>query len=248
VQTVAGNQTCVDVNECLQPSPGPCLNGACTNITNGGGYSCVCNPGFVELNGNGPTPTCVHPNSCGTASSDLACVTAQMGNTCVDNPPPAIGFNCQCNNPAYVRSVDGRSCIDKNDCDINHCTDGGDTRADCTDLKAPKSGYSCDCSPGFAFDGATCSDIDECSGGPNPCGAHGSCSNAKGGYSCTCDSGYALASVNNAAVCVSKSNTAISYTVSTGSGCSVGGAGELPAAALLMVALAMLLLRRRRAR
>jgi hypothetical protein len=212
------------------------------NVPSGGGYQCGCDSGYVPT--DGLTPVCVHPDSC-NASAQAACVSAQMGNACVDNPPPAIGFTCQCNNPAYVRNIDGRSCIDKNECGVNHCTDGGDTRADCLDAKAPKSGYACDCSPGFAYDGVTCSDIDECSGGPNPCGAHGSCSNAKGGYNCVCDSGYALKD----GACVATSSTSITYTVSAGSGCDMGG-GE-PTTALLLVAmgaLAMLLMRRRRSR
>jgi hypothetical protein len=241
--TVAGKLTCVDTDECavVAPSPNPCGNGTCTNIPLGGGYSCMCDPGYNELNGTTPSPSCFHPDSCG-ASTDTACVTDQTGNRCVDNPPPRIGYTCDCENPAYTLSEDGQTCIDKNACAINHCIDGGDRGGNCVDKRAPKAGYSCVCDPGFVFDGTTCADVDECRAGGNPCGPHGTCGNTVGGYQCDCGSGFVL--VAGPTCKPGNVATRVVVTVIPGS-CSLGGRARPPSPLwLLLLVLAVRRFRR----
>jgi MYXO-CTERM domain-containing protein len=245
VAVVAGKLTCVDTDECAvpSPSPNPCFNGACTNIPNGGGYSCMCDPGFVEINGTTPSPACVHPDACNDQAL-AACVTSQSGNRCVNDPPPRIGYTCDCENPAYTLSIDGQSCVDKNECATNHCDDEGDSNASCVDARAPKAGYSCICDSGFAFNGVSCVDIDECNGGANPCG-HGTCTNTNGGYECSCGSGFKL-DTSSAPTCKPNGATRVEVTVTPGScGCRVGGA-PAPLSPLWLLALAAAVMWRRR--
>jgi len=248
LRTILGALTVDHTDECavVAPSPNPCVNGQCTNVPAGGGYTCLCNPGFSLINGNSATPTCAHPDSC-NANSAIACATAQPGNRCVDNPPPQIGYFCDCGNPGYARTADGRSCVDRNDCTTNHCIDGGDQRASCIDRRAPKNGYDCECDPGFLSDGVTCVDVDECRGGDNPCGSHGTCSNTKGGYQCSCSSGFKPTS-GTAPTCVGSANTRIVVTTTGGSDCqcALGGAHDPPLPLLFLLLLAVPLVRRRR--
>jgi hypothetical protein len=107
-----------------------------------------CKPGFQDT-GNGCT-------ACTTAAQS-ACVTSQLGNTCVDPGPPS-GYSCSCNNAAYIGTGTG-SCTDRNECVPNYCIDAGDIGALCIDHLAPAIGYDCSCNPGFVFDGLTCSDL-----------------------------------------------------------------------------------------
>lgn len=236
-----GFETCVDADECAAGAP--CGHGVCTNLLDGGGYSCVCDPGYV-VSGPQATPTCLHPDGC-NATAGIACVTYVSGNACVDDEPPQIGYRCDCSHPAYAPSVDHRSCVDRNACLVNHCGDEGDRRADCVDRAAPQAGYDCGCSEGFAFDGVTCVDRNECAGGSNPCG-HGRCSNTLGGYECTCDSGFVSSGAPHP-TCKGGNRTFLQVT--TEAGC--GAVGAPPAASVvsaLLAVLALLLARRARPR
>ena len=49
----------------------------------------------------------------------------------------------------------------------------------------------CACKSGFAGDGFTCTDLDECTLGTDNCSANATCANSYGGFTCTCIAGYA---------------------------------------------------------
>ncbi|HEY7374896.1 MAG TPA: DNRLRE domain-containing protein [Polyangia bacterium] len=137
----------------------------------------ACKSGFSDLGGS-----CT---ACTTAAN-AACAVAQTGNGCAD-PGGSATYTCLCDNPAYDGSGT-TACTDKNECSPNHCRDGGDLAAACTDAVAPATGYSCACSTGFSFNGTAC--VGTCSGGANPCGS-GTCTAAgAGAWTCTCPIGF----------------------------------------------------------
>jgi len=73
--------------------------------------------------------------------------------------------------------------------DIDECAqklDNCDENATCTNT--PGS-FGCVCKPGYAGDGLTCTNIDDCSF--NPCQNGGTCTDGISGYTCSCPSGYA---------------------------------------------------------
>ncbi len=245
--TVAGFETCVDDNECATANP--CLKGKCTNVTAGGGYTCVCDPGYILAGGiPSPAPSCVLPSSC-DSRANAACASSQKGNACVNDSPPLIGFTCSCQNAAYVVSSDGQHCLDKDECNPNHCTDGGDLSAICTDHVAPLTGYDCACDPGSTFDGTTCVPGGHCLGNGNPCG-HGQCNQLNSGYQCFCEKGYnstpGAAPTCVAVVTTNKDVTATS-SGATGCACSIGAAHDPMASAPLVLSLLLLIFAYRRA-
>lgn len=214
VAIVGSVTTCVDVDECAAAID-PCGHGTCTNLPSGRGYQCACEDGYV-LAGTTEKPVCV-VNSC-TSNALIACAASSPGNRCVNRLPPAVGYDCACDHPAYVASPDAQFCINNNECKTNYCASQGDTRARCNDLLVPRTGYACDCTAGWTFDGATCVDVDECVGAP--CGK-GTCSNTPGGYTCSCPSGQKSAGLPP--TCVGNGNY-LSYSVEPGSACAVTGA------------------------
>ena len=138
----------------------------------------ACKSGFESVGNN--CTTC-------TTAALAACVTSQ-GNGCNDSGAPSTTYTCSCSNPAYVNDVGNQACVNKNDCASNHCVDGGDSAASCTDQVAPASGYACVCSAGFSFDGTTC--VLACGNGSDPCGAGGTCIAGASNWTCDCMAGW----------------------------------------------------------
>jgi hypothetical protein len=146
-------------------------------------------------------------------------VTSKAGNTCINR---VSDYKCNCGNAGYKPDSHSHECLIATSCNINHCIAGGDPNGVCSDLPAPNIGYSCTCSPGFAFDGTTCTDVNECVGGGNPC-AHGDCNNTPGGYTCTCEAGFASTGGAKPTCVASTTANGVSYTVDAGSGCQLAG-------------------------
>lgn len=239
---VAGNNSCIDTNECA--SANPCVKGTCTNVTGGGGYTCACFTGYVSTGGT--TPTCVQPNAC-DATANAACLTTKSGNVCINQTAPLVGYKCTCGHAGYVVSGDAQHCVLQAECAVNHCPDQGDTGATCNAQTPPLTGYDCSCGPGWKFNGTSCADVDECTSGGNPCGA-GFCNNSKGGYSCNCPNGYTSSGGATPTCIVSVSAGNIQVTSTPGGGCSMAAAHEpvKPAALLLLFGVLLLVRWRRR--
>ncbi len=96
--------------------------------------------------------------------------------TCTsDSQGKAVCTPCQ---PGF--QVNGNVCVDVDECAVaNTCS----ANATCTNTVGS---YVCTCKPGF--EGATCSDVDECANGTAGCEATAVCVNKPGSFSCTCPS------------------------------------------------------------
>jgi hypothetical protein len=64
---------------------------------------------------------------------------------------------------------------------------GCSVNAACADL--PGS-VTCTCNTGYAGDGKTCNDVDECKDGSAGCDPHADCLNSTGSFACTCQEGW----------------------------------------------------------
>jgi hypothetical protein len=238
---VAGFNTCVDINECAVGNPCGAGLGTCTNVPLGGGYACACGAGYLST--TGPSPHCFHPTTC-DPFAQAECVVSKKGNSCAVKPPPSLEHTCTCTAAGYVVSEDGASCIIKPpSCDMNHCADHGDPAGTCVPLAV---GYTCKCSPGWKFDGSACVDNDECLGAGNPCG-HGTCDNTIGSYTCACENGY-VSTGGQAPTCIPNTTPNQVTVVSTAGGCSFAGERTPPSLLLLLLVALPLVLARRRAR
>jgi hypothetical protein len=107
---------------------------------------------------------------------------------------------CSCN--AGYTPISSTQCVD-----INECTGGvggtGPANGGCSPLSVcynTNGSFICGpCPVGFAGDGFTCTDIDECAAGTHQCTQNAgflACQNVPGSYVCTCQSGYTLSPVD----------------------------------------------------
>ncbi|KAJ6664070.1 hypothetical protein lerEdw1_008285 [Lerista edwardsae] len=177
---------CVDINECERD---PCGNGTCRNTV--GSFNCRCHTGFILSHNN----DCIDIDECATGYGTL-CRNGQCINT-------EGSFQCLCNE-GYEMPLDGRACVDINECalDPGKCSPGTCQNLDGT--------YRCICPPGYVLQDDNCNeaykqicpygvgilvgprgepiDTDECSVG-QPCG-NGTCKNIIGSFECTCEEGF----------------------------------------------------------
>ncbi|PNF34940.1 hypothetical protein B7P43_G01404 [Cryptotermes secundus] len=146
-------QVCEDINECRELGPDACFNGVCVN--NVGSYECECEPGFILDN----TGRICIDNRKGS------CWTRLVGGRCENNLPRltlksecccsiglAWGSPCEichglCDCPKGYAKVDGKTCTDVNECDLNVgvCRGGG------TCVNTDGS-FTCACPPGLTLD------------------------------------------------------------------------------------------------
>jgi len=168
-----GDTCAEDIDECVLGTDNCDINAACTNTP--GSFSCACNQGY-----EGDGLSCTDINDCSPINP------CANGGTCSDNGVDS--FICECSNTGF----EGTLC----DIDIDECvlgTDNCDINASCTNTPG---GFSCECNDGFAGDGVTCENVDDCSS--DPCQNGGICTDGIDSFSCDCtDTGFGGPSCEN---------------------------------------------------
>lgn len=199
----------------------PCGNGGTCALVGTGSWTCACPSGYAST--GGAHPSCEDLDAC---AGNAAC-TVFPGNACVDDPAPALTYQCTCTNAGTeLGTKDGKpACVDKNGCvgaALTECVVGGDSGAGCADAPAPDPGHSCTCSspqwtPGLVGSVVTCVDTDECAGAVNPCGK-GVCTNVAdgGGYKCECIPGFVSYGDPKTPTCINANECADNRCVSEG--------------------------------
>jgi hypothetical protein len=120
-------------------------------------------------------PPLCSPATCDPATSDC------VGDVCVPRACAPGTSDCDgspANGCETLLSTPGNCGACGNTCSANGACDAG-----------AGGSFACRCNAGYAGNGNTCSDIDECVS--FPCGANATCTNLPGSYACTCNAGYA---------------------------------------------------------
>ncbi|KAF7284743.1 hypothetical protein GWI33_021612 [Rhynchophorus ferrugineus] len=172
---------CEDIDECRELGPEACFNGECINTQ--GSYKCECEPGFI-LDNTGRICIDNRKGSCwtkmnhGRCENNLPQLSRRM--ECCCSIGVAWGSPCErcnrneCNECKHgYAKIDGKSCTDINECDLNPniCRGGGI----CVNTDGS---FTCTCPPGLTLDETRthCLDIRE-----EPCFTrhkHGKCTHA----------------------------------------------------------------------
>jgi hypothetical protein len=166
---------------------------------------------------------------------------------CVTTPVPDVtdnlycrdtcchGLICFCLTASPVRSINGTSCVDINECE----DENGDCEGQCVNTEGS---YECRCPSGFRLgeNRHECEDVNECLD-RNVCQGSGTCVNTWGGYYCI---GNVFRSPNLAAVASSLTAdgtlVASSNTVNAASGTGLSTVGTIVAVVLSVMNLALL--------
>ncbi|XP_022906889.2 fibrillin-2-like [Onthophagus taurus] len=171
---------CEDIDECRELGPEACFNGECVNTQ--GSYRCECDPGSV-LDTTGRICIDNRKGSCwsrmvqGRCENNLPQLSKRA--ECCCSVGVAWGSPCErcnrneCECERGYAKIDGKTCSDINECDLNPDICGGGGTCVNTD-----GSFTCSCPPGLTLDESrtTCLDIRE-----EKCYArhkHGKCSHA----------------------------------------------------------------------
>ncbi|MEZ4460662.1 MAG: EGF domain-containing protein [bacterium] len=162
--------------------------GTCTapQTCGGSGQDNVC--GCVETQ----REFCERLNACGTLTAPDACGQMQTydcggcpdGTGCGEGGTPNV---CGC----PVEKACGTRGVECGDVDLSAtCSNlGVESCGDCG-ARGMCTNNTCVCDAGYAFDGSTCSDIDECVAGVDNCDTNATCTNTAGSFTCACNAGY----------------------------------------------------------
>ncbi|XP_053388080.1 uncharacterized protein LOC123542570 [Mercenaria mercenaria] len=182
----ASNITCRDINECTENNINCSGHGTCSNVP--GGYTCVCDTGFIF---NETNKSCEDIDEC--HSTKYSCKNGTCNNT--------IGnWSCNCPKVGFWKnevSKDVVVCEDINECFDNSYFCGGK-------CKNTFGNWTCECDTGYRSypdelqyaSNITCRDIDECTENHINCSQHGKCRNMPGGYTCACGTGFIFNETN----------------------------------------------------
>lgn len=195
---VAMNESCVDINECLEQTFTCHENSDCMNTV--GTYKCECIKGFIGDGTYCERGTCdntICPQEekkiCSSLTSTICKCSSGFeirNDTCVDfNECKSSALTCEMNSKC-VNSVGSYQCVcltgyqgESNCTNIDECELGTheceESKKVCVD---EIGGYQCNCKTGYNQDeNGNCVDIDECKLDPNLCD---SCINVMGSYGC----------------------------------------------------------------
>ncbi|KAI4882658.1 hypothetical protein NFI96_001503 [Prochilodus magdalenae] len=175
---------CIDIDECVRQ---PCTNGTCKNTV--GSYNCLCYPGFELMLNNQCTATHTYRliKLCSYSDiNDIDECSGQYGQLCRNGQciNTAGSFQCLCDE-GYELALDGKNCVDVNECIILPGTCAPGT---CQNLDGS---FRCLCPQGYTVESDHCVDVNECEEDPNMC-LFGSCFNNPGSFECVCKPGFVL--------------------------------------------------------
>ncbi|XP_039267699.2 uncharacterized protein LOC120342786 [Styela clava] len=180
--------TCTDIDECKLETDNCDSTSVCENTP--GSFQCNCLTTGYAWNGL----TCEDFDECTTEG------ICTMENSFCENTDGS--YICSCKEGYQLDSdMSVPRCLDIDECSIG--SDGCDKRVISGFIVGfcsnnPGS-YICVCNDGFASNGDTCEDIDECED-PNVCAVNEVCTNTFMSYTCTCKAGYELDGTNCADV------------------------------------------------
>jgi len=149
-----------------------------------GSFTCACNAGFADTNGDGTL--CDQVDECADASLNNCDPLATCTNLDITADNTA-GFTCDCNEGF---EGDGIACQD-----IDECAAGTAQCPENSSCANNDGSYDCNCDDGYqkpANGNNVCKDIDECADGTAGCPENSACANNDGGFDCTCNEGFTL--------------------------------------------------------
>ncbi|MFT3771770.1 MAG: DNRLRE domain-containing protein [Minicystis sp.] len=149
-----------------------CVHGACAVG--------ACDPGFADCDGNAANGCETDLDSvqscgaCGAVCASGVCVNGTChAPTCNDGVHNGAETSLDCGGPSCPACALGQTCQAASDCTSGVCTSG-----------------VCGCNAGYASNGTTCVDINECQVNNGGCSANATCTNTPGGRTCTCKAGF----------------------------------------------------------
>ena len=205
-----------DVNECELQTHNCHKNADCINTI--GSYTCKCRKGFTDVSKGEPGRVCIPNDECAKNAHlcppHSRCENREDGYVCICNDGFVMeGDRCvsvdecvkgthKCKNADCVKTEGGYYCKchegfihtrDRHVCELEDVCENGklvcSPYAQCY-LDQAENRYKCKCNSGFAGDGKTCQDINECEEGTYSCPENSYCVNTFGGYECECNEGF----------------------------------------------------------
>jgi hypothetical protein len=230
----ANSAECTDQSVCTLGDT--CQNGACLP-----GAATTCDDGNACT-----TDSCSPTAGCQTTANQLACSDSNVcsgGDACQNGSCIAgAGIYCSDGNPCTDDGCDAvkgcmfnansAPCDDKNGCTSGDiCKDAvcspGAIGCSNAGICAPVTvGVQCFCNGGYAGDGFTCKDVDECLATPGVCWANSTCINTIGAFGCQCNAPWADCNGATSDGCEADTQGDTAHCGKCGAACSGSGVLE----------------------